>query len=132
MSTFLQLLRAFFKPRSLAMVDCFSCFSCFKFLPPKVAEKPPKVVPQKLPLPLRLSTIPFWAMKTGSFHYDSIHNLNGQIEPWDCQLGAKVWSLRNVGFAWLKLNQTDEMPRLELRISATDDGYVTEDGLNAM
>ncbi len=27
---------------------------------------------------------------------------------------------RNVGFAWLKLNQTDETPRLELRISATE------------
>jgi len=38
----------------------------------------------------------------------------------------------NVGFAWLKLNQTDENPRLELRITATDDGYVTEEGLNAM
>jgi len=38
----------------------------------------------------------------------------------------------NVGFAWLKLNQTDETPRLELRISATEDGHVTEEGLNAM
>ncbi|CAK9117541.1 unnamed protein product [Durusdinium trenchii] len=43
----------------------------------------------------------------------------------------------NVGFATLKLNQLesdDETlgPRLELRISATDDGYVTEEGLSAM
>ena len=37
-----------------------------------------------------------------------------------------------MGFAWLKLNQTDENQRLELRITATDDGYVTEEGLNAM
>lgn len=42
-----------------------------------------------------------------------------------------------MGFATLKLNQLesdDETlgPRLELRISATDDGYVTEEGLSAM
>ena len=50
-----------------------------------------------------------------------------------CVTWCDLWDLlRNVGFAWLKLNQTDENPRLELRITATDDGYVTEEGLNAM
>ena len=39
---------------------------------------------------------------------------------------------RNVGFAVLSLTQTEETPGLELRIGATDDGYVTEDGLGAM